>query len=110
MTTLPRYLEHARFANQRGTSHRPQSERERSEKSEKSLQRFVPGGRYRIRGPVIGIIHRTDSAFDEWREEMRLPRAGIMTIEGTRVVVADVRAALRSGYVDVVGVYEGTVE
>jgi hypothetical protein len=59
---------------------------------------------------VLGIIHATDAAFDAWREEMRLPRAGIMTIEGERVIVADVRTALRTGYVDVVGVLKGSDE
>ncbi len=104
MSAIPRYLQRAREALDGDRPADPiGAECERSEKSEKSL-RFEPGERYKVDGPVIGIVHRWDQAFDAWRVEMRLPRAGIMTIDGEMVVVADVRAALRSGYVDVVAV------
>lgn len=104
MSAVPRYLQRARQALQ-VSSPLPSEDSgcERSEKSEKRA-RFQPGQRYTVRGPVIGIIHRTDDAFESWRRQMALPRAGIMTIEGERVIVADVRAALRTGVVDIVGV------
>jgi len=103
MSAIPRYLQRARDALQDSPSSSTCEPCERSEESEKS-RRFEPGERYKVDGPVIGIVHRWDQAFDAWRVEMRLPRAGIMTIDGEMVVVADVRAALRSGYVDVVAV------
>lgn len=76
---------------------------EESEESEISRQ-FSVGGRYQIKGPIVGVVHRTTPELEKWRTESGLPRAGFMTVEGELVLVADVRAAVRSGVIDVIGV------
>ena len=116
MMPVPRYLQHARKAlhdvglplvgaregaslPRRGD---PFTVDANSEKSERSEQRssFEPGHRYKTRSPFV--INRTDSTFDEWRTQVGWPRAGAITIQGERLIVADVRAALQSGFIDVI--------
>jgi hypothetical protein len=101
VSNIPRYLSLAREALE--VAPQSSSSRERSERSERS-RRFQPGGRYEVKGPLIGIIHRTTPNLDVWRQEHGLPRAGLMTIQGEMVLVADVRSAVRTGIFDVVGV------
>jgi len=101
MSAVPRYLALARKAME--TTPPTQHIRERSEESETS-RRFLPGGRYEVKGPLVGVIHRTTASVETWREEHGLPRAGLMTIEGELVLVADVRATVRTGRFDVIGV------
>ena len=109
MSAVPRYLQRAREALHNDPLPSVAEHCEISEISEKR-SRFEPGSRYKVDGPIIGVIHRTDDAFDAWRRAMSLPRAGIMTVAGEQVIVADVRASLRSGYIDVVGVHDGNGE
>lgn len=102
MSRVPRYLALAREALE-ATPPCTSSMCERSEISERS-RRFQPGGRYEVKGPLIGVIHRTTPDLEAWRQEHGLPRAGLMTIQGEVVLVADVRSAVRTGFLDVVGI------
>lgn len=81
--------------------------RERSETSETSERRYQPGGRYEVRGPLLGTIHGTTEALESWRKSMGLPRAGLMTVSGELVLIADVRAFVRTGWMDVVAIPGG---
>lgn len=69
-----------------------------------SSRRLRPGDRHRVKGPFIGTVHWSDAAFIAWRLNAGWPRAGIMTVEGEVVLVADVDAALRTGLIEVLGV------
>ena len=110
MTALPGYLLKARAVLEA----RQQAQCERSEESEKrsgvpakedaSEVVFQAGRRYRIESALIGLIRRDPEWLEGWRIETGLPRAGIMRIAGQEVLVADVREAVRTGTVDVVGV------
>lgn len=106
MSRVPGYLQRARRANRTTPAAAASSAREKSERSEQS-RRFEPGHRYEVKGPMVGVIHRSTLALDLWRDEVGLPRAGLMTVEGELVLVADVRAAMRTGWIDVVGIPPG---
>lgn len=105
MRQLPAYLAKARAAPETmaHVNAREQRARETSEKSEKR-RRFEAGGRYQVAGPIVGVIHPTVPEIDGWREEAGFPRAGLMTIDGQVVLVADITLALKSGWMDVLGV------
>jgi len=66
--------------------------------------RLRPGDRQRVKGPFIGTVHWSDAAFLAWRPNSGWPHAGIMTVEGQVVLVADVDASLRTGIIEVIGV------
>jgi len=67
-------------------------------------RRLRPGDRHKVKGPFIGTVHPSDGAFLAWRPNSGWPHAGIMTVEGQVVLVADVEASLRTGIIEVIGV------
>lgn len=93
-------------AARRALASQPPEHRE-SERSETSERRYQPGGRYEVRGPLLGTIHATTESLESWRESMGLPRAGLMTVGGELVLIADIRAFARSGWMDVVAIPGG---
>jgi hypothetical protein len=98
VTLAQRYLAKARDAIDAGTTC------VKSEKSAESPGQFSAGARYKVTGPILGILHADAPGMHAWRDEHHLPRAGVMTIAGEVVLVADVSRALKTGYVDVLGV------
>jgi hypothetical protein len=102
--TLQGYLAKARTAvSAMETSGEASPEREKSETSERS-RRYQPGGRYEVRGLLMGVIHRSTRDLHRWRIEAGLPRSALMTIQGELVLVADVRLAMKTGFIDVTAI------
>ncbi len=103
MSRTPAYLLKARHAVATRSETAIASVREKSEISETSL-RFRRAGRYRIEGALLGVLYPDDEALIAWREAVGLPRAGVLRIQGEVVLIADVRAAMFTGFIDVIGV------
>jgi hypothetical protein len=69
-------------------------------------RKYVVGGRYLVRGVPLGPL-QTPPGLAEWRDAAGYPYAGIITVEGETILIDDVRAALRTGRLRVLGVAPG---
>jgi hypothetical protein len=68
-------------------------------------RRYRPGGRYRLgRSSPIERIFESPPSLREWAEKNGYPRAGIVTVDGETLLIADVTELLNRDLIDVLGV------